>query len=72
MAADVTITTLPCIECGKTSKLIITAEEYSRYDNGEYVQDVFPNWSKEDRELLITGTHPECWKKIFIDQGEEN
>jgi hypothetical protein len=25
----------------------------------------FPNWAKEDREFLISGTSPEGWEMLF-------
>jgi hypothetical protein len=62
--------TPPCIECHKTSNVEVTAEQEKRFHSGEFVQNVFPDWSPEKRELLITGTHPECWDKIFPDEGE--
>jgi len=32
---------------------------------GEFVQNVFPEMSPEDRELLISGTHPACWDRYM-------
>jgi len=62
------LTTLPCSECGKTSQVEVTYPQSIRLRT-EHVQEVFPEWPPEKRELLITGIHPECWKKIF--NGEE-
>ena len=36
------------------------------------IQDAFPELSKEDRERLITGICPKCWKELFGDEDEED
>lgn len=62
--------------CQKSATIELTpAEErqYERLVSGEvtHIQDAFPEWSADKRELLITGTHPECWDAIFEDVDEE-
>jgi len=57
-----------CMHCGERSTLRITAEDLGRWRNGEHVQKVWPAWTPEQRELLITGIHPGCWTEMF---GEE-
>jgi hypothetical protein len=29
------------------------------------IQDIFPEHSKEEREQLMTGTHPQCYEDMF-------
>ena len=46
--------------------------DVQRYVNGELVQNVWPNFTEDDREVLIgwrTGFYacPRCWDKIFSD-----
>jgi len=41
----------------------------TRWREGENIQHAFPDMSAGDREVLISGTHPACWDKLF---GEEN
>jgi hypothetical protein len=37
-----------------------------RWYNGDgLIQDIFPNLDADQRELIMTGTHSECWKEIF-------
>lgn len=58
-----------CIFCRQSSKVEVTEEQRRRYYlEGEKVQDVFPNWTADQRELLMTGTHPECWEKMFSEE----
>jgi hypothetical protein len=51
--------------CGKSSKVKITVAELRRLDVGIPIQDVLPDTTPEDRELLRSGTHPACWKQMF-------
>ncbi len=66
-----------CMYCQKQAVIELTPEEgaqYERLKSGEirFIQDAFPQWSADQRELLITGTHPECWDAIFEDDEEED
>ena len=51
----------------------ITPDEFDarvdRWQNGEYVQDVFSEYTPEQREFLISGVTDEEWKEVF---GEED
>lgn len=57
----VTYTTKSCPMCGKTSKMKLDGEAYDKWRGGEFVQVAFPRMSADERELLISGTHPACW-----------
>ena len=52
----------------------ITEEQLERIENrrinGELIQNIVPNLSKEDREFLITGITPEEWELAFADMTE--
>lgn len=57
-----------CPLCGKASKVEnIEASRYERWRDGEHVQDVLPELSAGDREILISGCHSECWDKTFSE-----
>ena len=67
---DIIIETKPCVLCGQSSTVSMTTEQHERMIKGsEPVQEIFPTWSADLRELLITGTHQECWDEIT--GGEE-
>lgn len=53
----------PCAFCGKTATLDLDADKLKKFRAGVMVQQVFPELSAGDRELLISGTHDECWEK---------
>ena len=57
-----------CIHCGKSSVVEIDAGDLARWRNGEHVQSVWPTWTPEQRELLITGTHGKCWDEMFAEE----
>jgi hypothetical protein len=49
----------------RTLEINITEEQYKRWENGEMIQDVCPNLSKDDREFLISGSTKEEWEQFF-------
>lgn len=67
-----TVITNPCFECGKTSELEVPLTQYINWRKGELLQVAFPDMSADDRELLLSGIHPECWDKMFPEEKEES
>jgi hypothetical protein len=63
----VTIETPVCPNCGKVSFLKLPAQKLMDWASGKLIQEVFPDMHPDVLELLITGTHPECWDAIFGD-----
>lgn len=62
------IVSRPCVVCGERTKFMVREDEAQAWWDGAYAQHVWPDWSAEKRELLISGTHPQCWDELF---GEE-
>jgi hypothetical protein len=63
-----------CPICGISTDVMVDFEMYKAWCNKEIlVQDAFPAMSKEEREVLMTGTHPDCWNIMWagIDEEEE-
>lgn len=60
----VTVTKTCCV-CGKEASVTVDREGYDRWIGGAHVQHVFRDMSADDREILISGTHPECWDELF-------
>lgn len=71
IAIDVDMPTIAgnCIVTGKLYSVIVQKRSYVAWQQGELVQNAFPELSKEDREFLISGTSPEGWKEIFGNFG---
>lgn len=64
-----------CTVCGKYPTVVVATLEdavglmrwgYQRVN----VQQALPHWSAEARELLVSGTHPECWEQLFGNEEE--
>ncbi len=66
----ITVTTRPCISCGQRTTLEVPKGAFLRWERGELVQNAFPDWTADQRELLITGTHGACWDKMFGGDDE--
>jgi len=63
-----------CPICGVATDVMVDFAMYKAWCNREIlVQDAFPHMSKEEREVLMTGTHPDCWNIMWagIDEEEE-
>jgi hypothetical protein len=50
-----------------TMDLPITQEQIDRWDGGELIQNVFPDFTPSQREFLITGITDEEWEDAFKD-----
>jgi hypothetical protein len=63
--------TRPCPVCGGTTNLELAKEKFIQWRlGGAKVQDVWPEMDADTRELLISGTHPACWEKLFPPEPE--
>ena len=62
------IITRQCIACNKKSTITVDAVAYANWENGMMIQDAFPEMSSDQRELVMTGTHAECWDIIALEE----
>lgn len=65
MNETIKFTSRPCMQCGKTSTLTLDKKAFEAWQKTVHVQKAFPNMTAAEREILISGTHDECWKKMF-------
>jgi len=59
---------------GKTNtmELDITPEQLIiNYNNGDLIQNAFPNLTADEREFLMTGAMPDEWDELFGQEEEE-
>ena len=56
-----------CVECGKQATLMISKAQLVKWLEGDYIQVAMPQLSADDRELIISGTHPKCFEELFGD-----
>lgn len=55
-----------CEHCYKEFDIEVNAEDYLRWRNGAgLIQNILWYLTREERELLISGTCNECWNKMF-------
>lgn len=61
----VIVQTPTCSVCGKTTLVELDEAKVERWLAGEHIQVVWPEMPKDEREMLISGTHPACWDRLF-------
>lgn len=71
MSLRVVVETPRCILCGRTSTLSVPQEGWEKYKAGEFVQIAFPTLTADEREMLINGSHPECFDIMAPPDDEE-
>lgn len=72
------VTTPVCMFCRQNGSIELTVEEAqaladdnerSKLGEGKLIQQILPNRTADEREQIISGTHPKCWEK-FIGEDE--
>jgi hypothetical protein len=71
MSSTIVVRTKTCTVCGDYEVWSLDRELVNRWQGGENIQQVFPDMSAEDRELLISGIHPVCWDQLFPKEMQE-
>lgn len=59
------ITTPTCTWCGGQGEMLVPVAGFLARSRGALVQDAYPDMSRQQREQIISGTHPECWEQMF-------
>lgn len=55
----------PCCMCGKQNEVKVLLDDYKRYMAGAPVQAAFPEMPADQREMIISGTCPPCFDRLF-------
>jgi hypothetical protein len=63
--------TTTCVVCRKTHRFTEDKEKVMRWLYGDYIQNVFPEKSADEREMMVSGTCPECFDKLFPPDPDE-
>lgn len=62
----------PCMLCGHTGIVKnVPKAGYALWEAGEFIQVALPMLSADDREQLMTGTHPACWDAMMPAEDDE-
>jgi len=56
--------------CGKRSHIVVDDFCYRQWRGGELIQNAFPSMTADEREVLVSGTHGECFYALFGDDTE--
>lgn len=65
--------TVQCKACGIDYHLSVDYDGYVRWKHGEgFIQDLLPENTAGERELLLSGTCDDCYNKMFYYKDEEN
>ena len=62
-------TECPC--CKQVQSVVCKEEGLVKWQNGAYIQDALRELTPAQRELLITGICPKCWKMMNMDEEED-
>jgi hypothetical protein len=65
-----TVTTKACMVCKRTSRLTVLREAFLLWQRGELLQVAMPDLTDDELELLLSGTHPDCWDIAFPEEDE--
>ena len=70
--STIKINTNTCLHCGQQGFIEMSEDEYNRgidaFNEGELIQCAFPGLSVDQREQIISGTHPKCWNELFAEK----
>ena len=59
-----------CLICGHGSQTRVDWLKYQRWQSGQLIHTVFTNLTPAQREVMISGTHPYCWKETMGEDDE--
>jgi len=65
--AIVEVQTPPCFHCHQEGFVEMPLTAFRRWQAGEHIQNVVPWMPADQREQLISGTHPACWDAMFAE-----
>jgi hypothetical protein len=71
MSNTIAVKTKTCSVCDEYELWVLDRVAVEKWQAGEYLERAFPNMSIEDREILISGTHPACWDKLFPKEEDD-
>ena len=57
-----------CPHCQKEATVKVSDAGYALWQKGVSIQKAFPELTPDQREILLTGLHPECWEDIFKEE----
>lgn len=71
MSSPIVVRTPTCRVCNEYELWSLDRKAVESWQSGVLIQVAFPDMSASDREILITGTHPACWNKLFPEEESD-
>lgn len=65
------VNTPKCRYCGEAGSIELTDAEVLALETEPFIQKALPDRTDDERELLISGTHPACWDAMFPPEDED-
>jgi len=59
-----------CVQCQHWSYVGLDDSAYRELLSGKLIQEALPHLSPSHREMLITGTHGDCWDELWADDDD--
>ena len=56
---------MKCPVCQQTNTITVDHRAFAQWRGGAHIQDVMPELSASQREILITGIDGACWSRMF-------
>jgi len=61
-----------CDKCGVEYQIVLDERDFDAWQKGDcYIQDCLAYLSAAERELLISQTCNDCWKKLYGEDLDE-
>ena len=60
---------IQCRTCAEWVRVPVQAEQVIAWQAGALIQEVMPELSADQREMLMTQTCGVCWDEMFSDDG---
>lgn len=61
-----------CVMCGRSHDIEVRADAWNAWRCGAFIQDVMPELSASERELLISKTCGDCFDAMFPTDHDDD
>jgi hypothetical protein len=55
----------PCLICTEVGRVEVEESDFYKWKKDTLIQDAFPYLDDNQREMLMTGTHSQCWDEMM-------
>lgn len=62
------VATPACPICHRDGEMPVEVDGYRNWMAGTLIQRALPDLTADEREQLMTGTHPDCWDAMWNEE----